>query len=159
MTTPSAASIRRSRLAFSLVAALVALIVAAPPAVSAGRRAAPATAASATVLGSSGKLRNGLPYLVAHPAGLDPALPTLLAGYQFGELPVFALLGEPNDATHRAVLRDHGARILRHYRSVPLVAILATPAEVRSIAQISWVRLMVPIEVTHELDQPMVDQS
>jgi subtilisin family serine protease len=108
----------------------------------------------------SNKLRNGLADLVAEPSLLDARIPALVDGHVAGELPVFVLLRVPNDADRRQALRARGARVLRSYRSQPMLALAATPSEVRAIARLSWVRWMAPVEVVVALDHEQeLDQS
>ncbi|MDQ3493237.1 MAG: hypothetical protein M3452_08255, partial [Chloroflexota bacterium] len=84
----------------------------------------------------------------------------LVAGYQPGEIPAFALLKVPNDDARLAALRQSGARILRSYRTVPLVALAALPNGIGSIAELPWVKWLVPVEVTSVLQhEAEVDQS
>ncbi|MBA2570720.1 MAG: S8 family serine peptidase [Chloroflexi bacterium] len=148
------------RLRMAAAAAALLLLVAGTSVLAApARTPAPGTvdAAAAT---ATDKLRNGLADLVADPSRLDERIPDLVRGYQPGELPVFALLTQPNDAAHRRVLRDLGARVLRTYQTAPVVAIAASPAEVLSIAALPWVEWMIPVEVVVALDHEQeIDQS
>ncbi len=123
---------------------------------------APAVSAPSPVAAAddpTGKLENGLADVVADPSLRDPRLPSLI-GLGPQEIPVFVRLTVTNDAARRAALRDLGARHLRSYRTIPMVAIAATPAEIVDIAALSWVRDLVPVEVVVALEhQDEVDQS
>jgi subtilisin family serine protease len=106
------------------------------------------------------KLQGGLARLVAHPTLLDPRLPALVAGYLAGEIPAFALVDGQVTPARLSQLVARGARVLRTYRSLPLVALAASPQPLLSIAGLPWVSWMSPIEVVVALDaQPMVDQA
>jgi len=116
--------------------------------------ASPSTARR--VAADEGKMRHGLAELVADPGLLDARLLDLMPGLratEATELPVLVLLREPHEAAQQApTLRDRGARILRVYQSLPLLAIAARPAELRSISGLDQVRFMVPTEVVVALD-------
>ena len=85
--------------------------------------------------------------LVAGTMAVDPRLPGLVPGYQPGELAAFAVLTTPLDAAHRAALTATGARILRSYRTVDMVAIAARPSTIRAVAGLSWVAWLAPVDV------------
>jgi subtilisin family serine protease len=109
---------------------------------------------------SQKKLRNGLDRLLADPSLVDPRLAGLVRDHRAGEIPVFALLSMPNDASRRKTLRLSGARILRSYQTVPLVALAALPDDIGLIADLSWVRWLLPVEVVRVLEhEDEVDQS
>ncbi|MEA2621117.1 MAG: hypothetical protein QOH61_27 [Chloroflexota bacterium] len=142
-----------------LVLALAALLAVPGSVASAGARTPLSMRAAA---GADTKLRSGLERLVDHVGLLDARIPDLVPGYRAREIPAFALLRGGATPSHRAALRDGGARILRVYRSLPMVAVAARPQAIRSIAQLSWVRWMAPAEVVVALgapEEPMVDQS
>jgi len=107
----------------------------------------------------SAKLRGDLAALVAGDAALDARLRNLVPGLQAGELPFFALLTVPNDDARRADLEAVGARVLRSYRSTPLVALVGSPVTVLRVAALPWVSRLAPVEVVTALaDEPVQDQ-
>jgi uncharacterized repeat protein (TIGR01451 family) len=115
---------------------------------------------SAAASPSSAKLRGDLAALVAAERALDPAIPPLVAGYELGELPYFAVLSEPNDAAHEAQIAGLGARVLRRYSSVEAFALASSPSVVLQVAALPWVTWLAPVELVHALDhQPYVDQT
>lgn len=147
------------RISGALAAALLSVLLGVSAALAVPGPQVTADGDAAATTGTA-KLRNGLERLLADPSLLDDRLADLVAGYQPGEIPAFALLKVPNDDARLTALRQSGARILRSYRSVPLVALAALPDEIRSVAALSWVRWLVPIEVTSLLQhEAEVDQS
>lgn len=122
-------------------------------------QAAEATLTPAAAVGLPGKLRADLAALVSGDKALDPRIPNLVAGYRSGEIPYFAVLSEPNDAAHRAVLEGLGARVLRSYRSVTAYALASDPTTVLRVAALPWVAWMAPVEVVVALDEPVADQT
>jgi uncharacterized repeat protein (TIGR01451 family) len=118
--------------------------------------AASTTATDAT---GSAKLRGDLAALVSGAQVLDRRIPGLIAGYQAGEIPYFAVLSEPDDAAHQATLTALGARVLRAYRSVNAFALASSPSIVQQVAALSWVKWMAPVEVVTALADHEVDQS
>lgn len=153
---------RRSvaRLAAAGVTAAALLVVGTTMAAAAPVAAREAEGSPAGAPAAGGKLRNGLDRLVADPSLLDARLPGLVRGYRPGELAVFAMLSQANDAVHLQRLKARGARVLRSYRTAPVVAIAVTPLEVRAVAELAWVEWMIPVDVVVALDhQREVDQS
>jgi subtilisin family serine protease len=106
------------------------------------------TTASTTL---SPKLRADLAALVSGATELDTRIPGLVAGYQAGEIPYFAVLAEPNDAAHRAQLTALGARVLREYASVDAFALASDAATVSEVAALPWVDWLAPVEVVAPL--------
>lgn len=149
-----------SRTAAAVVTALALLVTGASMTAAAPDAAPAARVSSVEAPLGGGKLRNGLDRLVADPSLLDARLPGLVRGYRPGELAVFAMLSQANDAVHLQRLKARGARVLRSYRTAPVVAIAATPLEVRAVAELAWVEWMIPVDVVVALDhQREVDQS
>ncbi len=105
------------------------------------------------------KLRGDLADLVAGRAGLDPRIPSLVAGYRAGEIPYFAILSTDNNAARRTALDALGARVLRSYRSVDAFALASDPTTVLRVAAQPWVTWLAPIEVVVALEEPVVDQA
>jgi subtilisin family serine protease len=133
------------------LAFLVAFVVALVPAGS----ATPGTSGL-----SSPKLRGGLAALVDGTVPLDSRIAGLVADYQEGEIPFFAVLSEANDAAHRAAIEARGARVLRTYKTVDAFALAAQPAAVLSVAELSFVSWLEPIQLVRVLDHsPVVDQD
>jgi subtilisin family serine protease len=109
---------------------------------------------------AAAKLRSDLAALVSGQATLDSRIPKLVAGSRAGELPYFAYLTEPNDASHRAALEKLGARVLRSYRTLPVVALASSPTTVLRVASTPWVSWLAPIELVFALaDEPIADQG
>jgi subtilisin family serine protease len=119
----------------------------------------PAQATALAAPSPSPKLRGDLAALVSGAATLDQRIPSLVAGYQAGELPYFVYLSEPNDATHRAALESLGARVLRTYRTEPVFALASSAATVLIVAAKSWVTWLAPIELVFALDEQPADQT
>ena len=118
------------------------------------------TAGAEAQQAAAAKLRSDLAALVAGAATLDHRIPALVAGYRAGEIPYFALLTEPNDAAHQAQITALGARVLRSYRSVSLLALASDPATVLSVAALPWVDRLAPIElVLSQSHEPIADQT
>lgn len=121
------------------------------------------TGSASTSAGSSAtasaKLRGDLAALVSGRRVLDRRIPGLIAGYQPGEIPYFAVLSEPDDAAHQAALTGLGARVLRAYRSVDAFALASSPTVVQQVAALSWVKWLAPVEVVTALADVEVDQS
>jgi subtilisin family serine protease len=105
------------------------------------------------------KLRGDLAALVSGQRTLDSRIPSLVAGYQAGELPYFVYLSEPTDAAHRAALELVGARILRTYKTLPVLAVASSAADVQRVAAKSFVTWLAPIELVFALDEQPVDQA
>lgn len=116
------------------------------------------TSASSSATASA-KLRGDMAALVSGRQVLDRRIPGLIAGYQPGEIPYFAVLSEPDDAAHQAALTALGARVLRAYRSVDAFALASSPTVVQQVAALSWVKWMAPVEVVTALDDAVVDQT
>jgi subtilisin family serine protease len=109
---------------------------------------------------SAPKLRGDLAALVDGTLPLDSRISGLVAGYQAGELPFIAVLSEPNDAAHRAAIEALGVRVLRTYKSVDAFALAAQPTAVLSVAQLSFVSWLEPIQLVRVLNhKPVVDQT
>ena len=107
----------------------------------------------------SAKLRGDLAALVAGDAALDPRLRDLVPGLRAGEVPFLALLTAPGDDARRAELEAAGARVLRSYRSTPLVALVGSPVTVLRVAALPSVARLAPVEVVTALaDEPVPDQ-
>ena len=118
------------------------------------------SAVSSTSGASTAKMRPDLVALVDGTLPLDTRIPPLLAGYQAGEIPFFAILTEPNDAAHATQLEALGARVLRTYRTVSAFALAALPGDVLDIAALPWVSWLTPVEVITTLDEEEeVDQT
>jgi uncharacterized repeat protein (TIGR01451 family) len=118
-------------------------------------------AARTATSGSAGsaKVRGDLAALVSGAQTLDPRIPDLIAGYQPGEIPYFAVLTEPDDAAHQAAVTSLGARVLRAYRSVSAFALASSPSVVERVAALPWVKWMAPVEVVTALSDHEVDQT
>jgi subtilisin family serine protease len=125
--------------------------------------AIPASAASSVGSGASAdaKLKGGLGFLVSGAQHVDPRIPSLVHGYRTGEIPAFVLFTGGSTAAHRHAVTNLGARVLRRYHSVPMIAIAARPKVIRSVASLSYVRWLSPVQVTYALDdqEHMVNQS
>ncbi len=147
---------RRPRGRLALLTGLVLLLSVAPDPVLAARVSLPSgeAATAAADADAASKLRNDLAALVAGDAALDPRIANLVAGYRAGEVPFFAYLAD-NTAARRAALQDAGARVLRSYRSVPAVALAATPSNVLRVAAKPWVTWLAPIELVVALEEPV----
>jgi uncharacterized repeat protein (TIGR01451 family) len=114
---------------------------------------AAASAASSTASTPlSPKLRADLAALVSGATELDSRIRGLVAGYQTGEIPYFAVLAEPNDAAHRAQLETLGARVLREYASVDAFALASDATTVSEVAALPWVEWLAPVEVVVALN-------
>jgi subtilisin family serine protease len=100
----------------------------------------------------SPKLRADLAALVSGATELDSRIPGLLAGYEAGEIPYFAVLTEPNDEAHRAQITALGARVLRAYASVDAFALASDAATVSEVAALPWVDWLAPVEVVLALN-------
>ncbi len=111
-----------------------------------------ASAAGDPPASASVKLRGDLAALVSGEKELDPRIPGLVSGYRPGELVYFAVLGEPNDATHQATLAALGARVLRAYASTEALALASSPTTALRIASLPWVGWLAPVEVVVALD-------
>ena len=121
------------------------------------RRSRPAAAATPS---PAAKLRGDLADQVAGIRQIDARIPGLIPDWRTGDLAYFAVLTEPDDAAHAAVLASLGARVLRSYRSVEAFALTSSPTTVLRIAALGWVRRLEPIEVVVALqDEPVADQT
>jgi len=106
------------------------------------------------------KLRGDLADFVAGTRSQDGRIAGLVPGWRTGELAYFAILSEPDDAAHGAVLAGLGARILRSYRSVEAFALASDATTVLRVAALPWVTRLEPIEVVISLaDEPLADQT
>lgn len=106
-----------------------------------------------------GKLRFDLAALVAGEGQLDPRIAQLVPGYRAGEIPYFAVLNVPNDATQRAALEEMGARTLRSYRSVRAFALASDATTILRVAALPSVDWLAPVELVFALEEPITDQS
>jgi subtilisin family serine protease len=100
------------------------------------------------------ELRGGMTALVAGAAAQDPQV-AQLAGAGSGDLVYFAVLSEPNDGAHAAALELLGADVLRSYRSVNAFALASPRLAVASVAAVSWVQWLTPVQLVHTLDDPV----
>ncbi|HET7676369.1 MAG TPA: S8 family serine peptidase [Candidatus Limnocylindrales bacterium] len=148
-------SFRRSRragvvlLAITLALSWLGVIPVAPGAGTLGPRAGtlgPAVAAAAPADAAS-KLRGDLARMVAGEIAQDARIGRLVAGHRPGELAYLALLSLPNDAARQAELSALGARVLRAYRSLDVVALASSPADTLRVAALPWVTRLAPVEL------------
>ena len=155
----------RQRIAAAVAVAVLAAGGLAPAAVAAGSGAGVASAAGspsgAPAPVSPGlKLRGDLADFVAGTRSQDGRIAGLVPGWRSGEIAYFAVLGEPDDAAHGAVVAGLGARILRSYRSVEAFALASDATTVLRVAALPWVTRLEPIEVVVPLaDEPLADQT
>ncbi len=149
----------RIRVAAALVALLAVGIVAAPTVAAGGVAAIGKTAHPKPAADGATPFRDGLADLLAHPERVDARVPSLIAGYTAGEVPVLAKLRRQPTTSDLRQLRHLGARVLRTYVTIPVVALSGQPSAITAVAQLAWVRWMVPIEVVQLLSEPEVDQS
>src|SRR4249919_1026843 len=91
--------------------------------------AMPASAASSagSAASADAKLKGGLRFLVSGAERVDRRIPSLVRGYRAGEIPAFVLFTDGSTAAHRHAITNLGARPLRRYHSVPMIAISARP--------------------------------
>jgi subtilisin family serine protease len=134
---------RRLAAAALLAAAVLAMVAAASP-------------GSAAPL--SPKLRPDLAALVSGQSQLDPRIAGILPGYLPGELPYF-VVGDSNDAAHAAQITSLGARVLRTYASFTGFAVASSPGVVQSVAQLSWVSWLAPVEIVTTLDDTQLAEQ
>jgi subtilisin family serine protease len=155
--------VAQARLAAALGLAIVAGSALAPAVAASGAGAAgggPSTAAAPAPLAPAQKLRGDLADQVAGTRTLDARIPGLIPAWRTGDLAYFAVLSEPDDAAHAAVLASLGARVLRSYRSVEAFALTSSPTTVLRVAALGWVTRLEPIEVVVALDhEPVADQT
>ena len=116
--------------------------------------------AAAPATSSALKLRNDLADQVAGRRPIDSRIPGLIPGWRSGDLAYFAVLTEPDDAAHAAILTSLGARILRSYRTVEAFALTSPPTTVLRVAALPWVERLEPIDVVVALDHEVeADQT
>jgi subtilisin family serine protease len=146
---PRRPSTRRPRVVPALALAVVTVLSAAAPVAARSEQGSVAPTASITLAAPDplAKLRGDLAALVDGSAVLDPRLAGLVPGFVAGEIPAFALLTAPPDATRLAQLTQAGARILRTYRTIDLVALAGDAATIRRLDGLAVVARMAPIEV------------
>src|SRR3954451_933017 len=96
--------------------------------------------------GADAKLKGGLRFLVSGAQRVDRRIPSLVHGYRTGEIPAFVLFTGGAAAGRRHVVTNLGARVLRRYYSVPMIAISARPKVIRDVANLSYVRWLTPVQ-------------
>ncbi len=69
------------------------------------------------------------------------------------------VLGEKRTAAHRAAVERAGARVLREYTSIDVLAVASTRASVRRVAKVSGVERLAPIEIVETEAEQEVDQT
>ena len=154
----------RRRLAAAVGVAVLAAGLLAPAVLAAqadARVAIAAASAAAPTPASPGlKLRGDLADFVAGTRSQDGRIAGLVTGWRTGELAYFAILTEPDDAAHGAIVAGLGARILRSYRSVDAFALASDATTVLRVAALPWVARLEPIEIVVALaDEPLADQT
>jgi uncharacterized repeat protein (TIGR01451 family) len=89
----------------------------------------------------------------------DPRLARLVPGHRAGEIAYFVVLDTRRTTAHRAALERAGARILREYRTLDVLAVASRPAALARVARLPGVARLVPVEVVETDAEQEVDQS
>jgi subtilisin family serine protease len=89
----------------------------------------------------------------------DRRLARLVPGHRPGELAYFVVLDEPRTKAHRAALERAGARVLREYATIDVLAVASSARALRRVGRLPWVARLAPIEVVETEVEQEVDQT
>jgi subtilisin family serine protease len=142
---------RPAGLPFRGLPAIVLALVAAFVAASAGAAPEP------DVRPLAAELRADVAALVASRS--DPRTTRLIPGHRLGEIGYFVVLGETKTAAHRGAVERAGARVLREYAAIDVLAVASTHAALRRVAKVPGVARLAPIEVVETEAEQEVDQT